>query len=79
MIGKYKLYAIRAKATITVLLLYLRKQLKGKKFVDTFQFYDSDNSSDSLGWDKDITEDDVLPRAFGTAAGIVFNSIYYGG
>ena len=70
---------LEQKHTITVLLLYLRKQLKGKKFVDTFQFYDSDNSSDSLGWDKDITEDDVLPRAFGTAAGIVFNSIYYGG
>ena len=71
---------LEQKHTIMVLLLYLRKLLKKlKKIVDTFQFYDSDNASDSKGWETDITEDDALPHAFGTSAGIVFNSIYYWG
>ena len=80
MIGKYKLYAIRAKAHYHgIAIVSAETAEKAKKIVDTFQFYDSDNASDSKGWETDITEDDALPYAFGTSAGIVFNSIYYWG
>ena len=80
MIGKYKLYAIRVKAHYHgIAIVSAETAEKAKGVVDIFQFYDRDNSSDFKGWETDITEDDALPYAFGTAVGIVFNSIYYGG
>ena len=52
---------------------------QAKEIIKEFKLLDSDNSADSWGWDDDISEDNILPNAFGTFIGIILNDIYYHG
>ena len=52
---------------------------QAKEVIKEFKLLDSDNYADSWGWDDDISEDNILPNAFGTFIGIILNDIYYHG
>lgn len=80
MAKKCNLYLIHSKAHyVGTAIVSAETANQAKEVIKEFKLLDSDNSADSWGWDDDISEDDILPNAFGTFVGIISNDIYYHG